>query len=329
MLCSLVTVVLAQTVEFSSPVSSDRWMYPFNATPGDRVAGSLFGVYADPSFDERDAQIFLAFDLTEAGLPSGTPVSQIRCNQLTLTIDAVGINEIPYDPTLDANESFVDPNLDLDPGRPVTLWSAAGRSGFTACDFPEDGPFAIGSPVGTDNRTVFCQAFDEETFEFLDVSNSVRDGLDLPPLAIGQIDGLIPGQAILPYDRMVFEVDLDQIAAKELLFGVDEFCGRVNFVLASWQEPTDMSSGFHSFFMRENPDVIFGFAAAATLSGEIEIVAACPEDIDGDGTVAFADLLVVLGDWNCSTCSQSDVDGDGLVGFSDVLAVIAKWGGCS
>ncbi|MCH2151599.1 MAG: hypothetical protein MK075_08185, partial [Phycisphaerales bacterium] len=241
----------------------------------------------------------------------------------------VGINEIPYDPTLDANESFADPNLDLDPGRPVTLWSAAGRSGFTACDFPEDGPFAIGSPVGTDIRTVFCQAFDEQTFEFWDVSNSVRDGLDLPPLAVGQIDGLIPGQAILPYDRMVFEVDLDQIAAKELLFGVDEFCGRVNFVLASWQEPTDMSSGFHSFFMRENPDVIFGFAAAATLSGEIEIVAACPEDIDGDGTVAFADLLAVLGDWNCSTCSQSDVDGDGMVGFSDVLAVIAKWGGCS
>ena len=329
MLCSLVTVVLAQTIEFSSPVSSDRWMYPFNATPGYRVAGSLFGVYGNPSFDERDAQIFLAFDLTEAGLPSGTPVSQIRCNQLTLTIDVVGTNEIPYDPTLDANESFADPNLDLDPGRPVTLWSAAGRSGFTACDFPEDGPFAIGSPVGTDNRTVFCQAFDEQTFDFLDVSNSVRDGLDLPPLAVGQIDGLIPGQAILPYDRMVFEVDLDQIAARELLFGVDEFCGRVNFVLTSWQEPTDMSSGFHSFFMRENPEVIFGFAAAATLSGEIEIVAACPEDIDGDGTVAFADLLVVLGDWNCSTCSQSDVDEDGMVGFSDVLAVIAKWGGCS
>lgn len=329
MLQAFVFFALAQAFPIDVPVSSDRWMYPFNATPGDRVAGSLFGVYGNPSFDERDAQIFLAFDLTEAGLPSGTPVSQIRCNQLTLTIDVVGINEIPYDPTLDANASFADPSLDLDPGRPVTLWSAAGRSGFTACDFPEDGPFAIGSPVGTDIRTVFCQAFDEQTFDFLDMSNSVRDGLDLPPLAVGQIDGLIPGQVILPYDRMVFEVDLDQVAAKELLFGVDEFCGRVNFVLASWQEPTDMSSGFHSFFMRENPDVFFGFAAAATLSGEIEIVAACPEDIDGDGTVAFADLLSVLGDWNCNTCSQSDVDGDGMVGFSDVLAVIAKWGGCS
>ena len=181
MISLLLPALVAQTISFDVPVASDRWMYPFNATPGDRVAGSLFGVYGNPSFDERDAQIFLAFDLTEAGLPSGTPVSQIRCNQLTLTIDVVGINEIPYDPTLDANESFADPNLDLDPGRPVTLWSAAGRSGFTACDFPEDGPFAIGSPGGTDIRTVFCQAFDEQTFDFLDVSNSVRDGLDLPP----------------------------------------------------------------------------------------------------------------------------------------------------
>ena len=140
--------------------------------------------------------------------------------------------------------------------------------------------------------------------------------------------GLIWGGAVLPYDRMVFEIDLDQVAATELLFGVDEFCGRVSFVLASWQEPTDMSSGFHSFFMRENPEVIFGFAAEATLSGEIEILAVCPEDIDGDGAVAFADLLVVLGDWNCTACSQSDVDGDGMVGFSDVLSVIANWGDC-
>ena len=75
---ALAMSALAQAFPIDVPVSADRWMYPFNATPGDRVAGSLFGIYGNPSFDERDAQIFLAFDLTEAGLPSGTPVSQIR-----------------------------------------------------------------------------------------------------------------------------------------------------------------------------------------------------------------------------------------------------------
>ena len=328
MIAALATSLFAQVVTFDVPVSSDRWMYPFNATPGDRVAGSVFGVYGNSSFDERDAQIFLGFDLTEAGIPSGLSVDQLRCDVLTLTIDVVGINEIPYDPTLDSNESFADPSRDLDPGRAVTLWSAGGREGFTACDFPEDGPFAIGSPLGTGVRTVYCQAFNEDTFEFIDVSNSVRDDINSAPLAVGKIEGLTPGQAILPYDRMEFEIDLSQPAIRELLFGVDQFCGRVNFVLASWQEPTDMTAGFHSFFMRENPDVIFGFASAGTLTGQIEILSPCPSDLNNDGNVGFADVLVVLGDWACTSCESSDVDGDGLVGFSDVLSVIATWGDC-
>ena len=95
MIFSLTAMLLAQTVDFSSPVLSDRWMYPFNATPGDRITGSLFGIYGSTDFDERDAQIYLAFDLSAAGIPEGTPVSQIQCNTLTLTIDVVGINSIP------------------------------------------------------------------------------------------------------------------------------------------------------------------------------------------------------------------------------------------
>ena len=89
-----------------------------------------------------------------------------------------------------------------------------------------------------------------------------------------------------------------------------------------------MSSGFHSFFMREHPDVLFGFADVATLSGQIEIISSCLDDLDDDGNVGFADLLVVLGDWGCTDCTQSDVDNDGTVGFSDVLSVIASWGDC-
>ena len=327
MIFSLTAMLLAQTVDFSSPVLADRWMYPFNATPGDRITGSLFGIYGSTDFDERDAQIYLAFDLSAAGIPEGTPVSQIQCNTLTLTIDVVGINSIPYDPPVDSPDSFIDPSLDLDPGRPVTLWAAAGRAGYTSCDFPEDGPFSLGPPA-SDSRSVFCQGMDLNTLELVDVSNSVRDGILAEPLAVGQIDGLDPGQPILPYDRMTFSVDTKSPAARELLFGDGDFCGTLGFVLASWQEPTDMSSGFHSFFMREHPDVLFGFADVATLSGQIEIIPSCLDDLDDDGNVGFADLLVVLGDWGCTDCAQSDVDNDGTVGFSDVLSVIASWGDC-
>ena len=327
MISPLIALVLTQAIDFSTPVSSDRWMYPFNATPGDRITGSLFGIYGSPDFDERDAQIYLAFDLSAVGIPKGTPTSQIQCNSLTLMIDVVGINSIPYDPTVDSGESFADPSLDLDPGRPVTLWAAAGRAGYTSCDFPEDGPFSLGPP-SSGTRSVYCQGLDLNTLELVDVSNSVRDGIWAEPLAAGEIDGLDPGQPILPYDRMTFTLDVESLSARELLFGEDEFCGTLALVLASWQEPVDMSSGFHSFFMREHPDVVFGFADVATLSGQIEIIPPCLDDLDGDGNVGFADLLVVLGDWGCTDCALSDVDDDGTVGFSDVLSVIASWGDC-
>ena len=167
-------------------------MYPFNATPGDRITGSLFGIYGSTDFDERDAQIYLAFDLSAVGIPQGTPVSQIQCNTLTLTIDVVGINSIPYDPTVDSSESFIDPSLDLDPGRPVTLWAAAGRAGYTSCDFPEDGPFSLGPPA-SDSRNVFCQGMDLNTLELVDVSTRSEMGFWQSPWRSDRLMGWIQG----------------------------------------------------------------------------------------------------------------------------------------
>jgi hypothetical protein len=55
----------------------------------------------------------------------------------------------------------------------------------------------------------------------------------------------------------------------------------------------------------------------------------CPEDVDGDGVVGFADLLAVLAaPWGpCGGCPE-DVTGDGAVGFPDLLAILAGWGAC-
>ena len=61
---------------------------------------------------------------------------------------------------------------------------------------------------------------------------------------------------------------------------------------------------------------------------EESLDSSCPADVDGDGSVGFADVLTVLADWACESCPTSDVDGDGQVGFSDVLGVIANWGDC-
>ena len=51
----------------------DRWMYPFNASPGTRPAASIFG-YAtaiEAPFDNRDGQFVIGFD-TDGDLAPGT-----------------------------------------------------------------------------------------------------------------------------------------------------------------------------------------------------------------------------------------------------------------
>jgi hypothetical protein len=56
----------------------------------------------------------------------------------------------------------------------------------------------------------------------------------------------------------------------------------------------------------------------------------CPADLDGDGAIGFADLLVVLADWGkCGAPCAGDVDGDGEVGLGDLLIVLSTWGACA
>ena len=52
-------------------------------------------------------------------------------------------------------------------------------------------------------------------------------------------------------------------------------------------------------------------------------------DIDNDGSVGPADLLIVLAQWGpCPPQCFGDVDGDGFVDFGDVMTVLRTWGSC-
>jgi len=54
----------------------------------------------------------------------------------------------------------------------------------------------------------------------------------------------------------------------------------------------------------------------------------CPEDIDGDGSVGFGDLIQLLSVWGpCPGCPE-DIDGDGSVGFADLVQLLSVWGPC-
>ena len=54
---------------------------------------------------------------------------------------------------------------------------------------------------------------------------------------------------------------------------------------------------------------------------------ACDADVDGDGSVNFTDLTVMLADWGtCPAPCPSDIDGSGVVEFDDLLALLAVFG---
>jgi hypothetical protein len=54
----------------------------------------------------------------------------------------------------------------------------------------------------------------------------------------------------------------------------------------------------------------------------------CPADLDGDGTVAIADLLGLLGAWGSQPPGPPDLDGDGDVDIVDFLDLLLSWGPC-
>ncbi|NNF43564.1 MAG: hypothetical protein HKN62_11065 [Phycisphaerales bacterium] len=65
------------------------------------------------------------------------------------------------------------------------------------------------------------------------------------------------------------------------------------------------------------------------ISGAIvPVVDQCVADLDGDGVVAFTDLLSILATWgSCPGCPE-DLDGSGDVGFADLLIMLSAWGAC-
>ena len=57
----------------------------------------------------------------------------------------------------------------------------------------------------------------------------------------------------------------------------------------------------------------------------VPTVVGCPEDLNEDGFVTVADVLIVLGEFNCISNCNADVDEDGSVTVNDLLALLAAF----
>ncbi len=62
--------------------------------------------------------------------------------------------------------------------------------------------------------------------------------------------------------------------------------------------------------------------------GNVAIIGSCPGDVDGDLFVGFADLNIIVSNFNAQGAPgelPGDIDADGLVGFSDLNTVISAF----
>jgi hypothetical protein len=72
--------------------------------------------------------------------------------------------------------------------------------------------------------------------------------------------------------------------------------------------------------------VRIGGATQGSGTFSVQCAAACPADLDHDGTVGAPDLALLLGAWGAG--GPADLDGSGTVGSADLAILLGAWGGC-
>ncbi|MCH8152311.1 MAG: hypothetical protein IH830_08070 [Planctomycetes bacterium] len=329
-------------VSFDEP-TLDRWMYPFSANPGFQWFASVFGALTDegfdPNFDNRDGQMLIGFD-TSLFVPPGLGPDAYTITSATVNLTVMTHESFAYDPTVDPYTSWLprgDPDFepDRDAGRPVELFGAAFRYGWSASTFPEDGPYCDGCSCFPPNSCKYQRSVyptdSNPTCEDGDISNNIDERFDPLPFGIGSNDALMQGDPVPIDTELTFEIDVtDPCVQAYLQQALDE--GMLDFVVASIFPAVKQQEGsFPKFYTKENPLVKVGRVSAARLDMTVEVddTPGPLGDLDGDGIVGILDLLILLSQWGpCPPKEQcpADLNGDGSVGILDLLILLANWG---
>lgn len=316
-----------ESIEIDIPSPSwDRWMYPFNGTPGFRPAGSTFAFWTesvDDPTENRLGQVVFGFDTSSQLAPGQTAGMRVTSATVTLQQSNEGV---VYDSTTDPVESMLDldnPDRieDADAGQPIELFGVQYRNGWTSTTFPENGPF--GDLDAQPSRNVYAAAFRDG--ELTDIVNQIKEAWTPSPFAVSQVDSLNEG-VVIPLDSVhTFTIDVDDEDIQlYLLDGLDS--GELEFALASMIQVSGPEGTFPNFYMKENALVEFGVTSAATLKLTLEEdTTGNPCDFDQDGVVGGADLARLLGKWGSSD-PETDLDDDGQIGGSDLAILLGCWG---
>ncbi|MBN9692110.1 MAG: hypothetical protein J0M24_17845 [Verrucomicrobia bacterium] len=290
-------------------------MYPFNASPGFRPAAPVFATFGDESgVDTRHGQFILGWD-TASQIASQLPAQRYRVTAARLTLRTLREGSFLNDSTEDPWASYLPTNSvsyrpDTDPGRPVELFGAGFRNGFTAESYLEDSPFGSSSVA---RRNAFAAGYNERG-ELVDVSNNVgkTNSEQLPfvarPFAVGTIAQVPNGEPVPAGAAVVFEFNLiDPFVVKYLQTALSE--GRLRLSVTWLGESGGLggSPQYPDFATREN---ILQDPPRLELAG----VVFGEEDSDSDG---------LSDDWerhfwgNLEKAAGDDSDADGRTNLEE------------
>ncbi len=219
--------------------SLERWMYPHNAAPCDRPAGSVFGSFAeDAAVDTRHGQQLLGWETGDA-IPAGHAPARYLVSRCRVTLTLNRGDLFVYDPTHDRCETHFPTNQaghlpDDDAGWPVELFGAGFRNGFDATTFSQCSAFG-GSTPGA--RNAYAAGW-SATGKLVDVSNNVGKSapafppFEAVPFAVAQVPDVTPGQLVPAGAKLVFELNLhDPFVLAYVQNGLSQ--GRLRFVVSS------------------------------------------------------------------------------------------------
>jgi hypothetical protein len=303
--------------EWASP-TLDRWMYPFNFSNGLETQSPIFGAILQAGFDDRDSQLLVGFN-TAPTIPSGLGLDRYRIESAVLTVTMKNDMVAAYDPTPDSVRTLYpvgDPEAttDTDPGKPIEVFAAGYRNGWTLASFMERSPFG-GAPIvppAEGARNVFAATIADGVAT--DVSRQVRERFDATPLAIGMCPTVTPGALIPAGSVFTFALSpCDSGVRSYLGAALDQ--GKLNLVVTSLEPASGGPGGgtgdpaYPILYTKEA-----GLGFQATLSIRVRVGHAA--DFNGDGSVDFFDYDDFVGAFE-SGLATGDFNQDCSIDFFD------------